>query len=69
MSQAAEVVARHAIPNTTPAQIASQIDKEARLVLIGDATHGASDFYNGRAEITKDLIQNHGFDAVSVEAG
>ena len=69
VSQAAEVVAKHAIPNISPAQIAAEVDKEARIVLIGDATHGTSDFYRDRAEITKELIQRHGFNAVSVEAG
>ena len=69
MSQAADVVAKHAIPNVSPAQIASELHTEARIVLIGDATHGTSDFYRDRAEITKELIQHHGFNALSVEAG
>ncbi|KAK2732890.1 hypothetical protein FQN57_002456 [Myotisia sp. PD_48] len=39
-----------------------------KVVLIGDGTHGTSEFYQARAAITKHLIQNHGFDAVAVEA-
>ncbi|MGF1934510.1 MAG: erythromycin esterase family protein [Nostoc sp. ChiQUE02] len=40
----------------------------ARLVLIGEATHGTHEFYEQRAEITKRLIQEKGFTAVAVEA-
>lgn len=40
----------------------------ARLVLIGEATHGTSEFYRIRAEITKALIQQRGFNFVAVEA-
>lgn len=40
----------------------------ARLVLIGEASHGTHEFYQQRAEITKRLIQEQGFTAVAVEA-
>lgn len=68
-SQAASVVSEHAIKDISPASVVRQIDDDARIVLIGDATHGTSDFYARRAEITKELICKHGFHAVSVEAG
>lgn len=41
---------------------------DARLVLIGEASHGTSEFYRMRAEITKALIVSRGFDFVAVEA-
>ncbi|MBD2259332.1 erythromycin esterase family protein [Pseudanabaena sp. FACHB-2040] len=41
---------------------------DARLVLLGEATHGTHEFYEQRAEITKRLIQEKGFAAVAVEA-
>ncbi|MGZ8847077.1 MAG: erythromycin esterase family protein [Pyrinomonadaceae bacterium] len=41
---------------------------DARLVLIGEASHGTHDFYLERAQITKRLIQERGFSAVAVEA-
>ncbi len=41
---------------------------DARLVLIGEASHGTHEFYEQRAEITKRLIQEKGFSAVAVEA-
>jgi erythromycin esterase-like protein len=40
----------------------------ARLVLIGEASHGTHEFYRTRAELTKALIRQHGFDFVAVEA-
>src|SRR5437868_13108913 len=40
----------------------------ARLCLIGEATHGTHEFYRERAEITKRLIEEKGFTAVAVEA-
>jgi erythromycin esterase-like protein len=40
----------------------------ARLVLIGEATHGTHEFYRTRAELTKALISNKGFNVVAVEA-
>jgi erythromycin esterase-like protein len=41
---------------------------EARFVLIGEASHGTHEFYRERAQITKRLIQEKGFNAVAVEA-
>ncbi|HEY0946166.1 MAG TPA: erythromycin esterase family protein [Opitutaceae bacterium] len=41
---------------------------DARLVLIGEATHGTREFYEQRAAITRHLISEHGFSAVAVEA-
>ncbi len=40
----------------------------ARVVLLGEATHGTSEFYRARAAITRRLIENHGFTIVAVEA-
>ncbi len=41
---------------------------EARLVLIGDTTHGTHELYHLRAELTKALITRRGFNLVAVEA-
>jgi erythromycin esterase-like protein len=41
---------------------------EARVVLLGEASHGTHEFYCERAEITKRLITEKGFTAVAVEA-
>lgn len=40
----------------------------ARVVLLGEATHGSSEFYRARAAITRRLIERHGFTLVAVEA-
>jgi erythromycin esterase-like protein len=40
----------------------------ARVVLIGEATHGTEEFYHTRAELTKALIMEGGFSVVAVEA-
>lgn len=41
---------------------------EARIVLIGESSHGTHEFYRERARITKQLIERKGFNAVAVEA-
>lgn len=41
---------------------------DARAVLLGEATHGTSEFYRARAAITRRLIERHGFTLVAVEA-
>ena len=41
---------------------------DARVVLLGEATHGTSEFYQMRARITRELIVRRGFRAVAVEA-
>jgi len=40
----------------------------SRFVLIGEASHGTHEFYRVRAQITKRLIVEQGFQAVAVEA-
>ncbi len=41
---------------------------DARLVLIGEASHGTEEFYRRRADITRRLIDERGFHAVAAEA-
>jgi len=41
---------------------------DSRVVLLGEATHGTSEFYLARAAITRHLIAHHGFTIVAVEA-
>lgn len=41
---------------------------DARFVLIGEASHGTHEFYRTRAELTRHLISDHGFNLVAVEA-
>lgn len=41
---------------------------DRRVILLGEATHGTSEFYRARAAITRRLIADHGFNIVAVEA-
>jgi erythromycin esterase-like protein len=41
---------------------------DAQIVLLGEATHGTSEFYSARTAITRRLIKKHGFTVVAVEA-
>ena len=41
--------------------------KHARVVLIGEATHGTSEFYRMRDRITRELIVKRGFRFVAIE--
>jgi erythromycin esterase-like protein len=51
------------------AALGSLLDQaaKARVVCIGEATHGTSEFYRMRAHITRLLIEKHGFDVVGIE--
>ena len=39
----------------------------ARVVCLGEASHGTSEFYRARAAISRHLIERHGFNIVAVE--
>ena len=53
-----------------PSQYDELIDgiRDARVVLLGEATHGTHEFYRERMFITRRLIEEKGFAAVAVEA-
>ncbi len=67
----AEVIARVAVDapaGVPPLEALEEIVGDARVVLIGESSHGTHEFYQARAEITKSLIENMGFCAVAAEA-
>ncbi|MBX5010349.1 protein-L-isoaspartate(D-aspartate) O-methyltransferase [Rhizobium lentis] len=41
---------------------------ESRIVLLGESTHGTSEFYEARAAISRHLVEHHGFNMIAVEA-
>jgi erythromycin esterase-like protein len=45
-----------------------ELAKGRTFVLLGEASHGTHEFYQMRADITRRLIEEQGFDAVAVEA-
>ena len=51
-----------------PAEALEEIIGDARIVLIGESSHGTHEFYEARAEITKWLVEEKGFCAVAAEA-
>lgn len=66
-------LARHAEPLPPPEEgeaFGAFFDRfgDARVVLLGEATHGTSEFYRARAAITQRLIERHGFTIIAVEA-
>ena len=62
--------AAHRLPEPEDARFADAFDAlgEKRVVLLGECTHGTSEFYRARAAITRRLIERHGFTIVAVEA-
>ena len=52
------------------AELSSLLERigDARVVLLGECTHGSSEFYRMRARITRELVVNRGFTVVAVEA-
>lgn len=68
-----EMLRGHAEPLPSPAkadEFGALFDRygDARVVLLGEATHGTSEFYRARAAITRHLIRHRGFNIVAVEA-
>ncbi len=41
--------------------------KDKKIVMMGEASHGTHEYYSWRAEISKILMEDHGFDFVAVE--
>jgi erythromycin esterase-like protein/predicted phosphoribosyltransferase len=67
----AEVIARCAIEapsGVPPREALEELIGDARIVLIGEASHGTEEFYAARAEITRWLIEDKGFCGVAAEA-
>ncbi|MDR0184301.1 protein-L-isoaspartate(D-aspartate) O-methyltransferase [Lysobacter arvi] len=65
-------IAGHAIglPDVGDDAFADAFDRfaDARVVLLGECSHGTSEFYAARAAITRRLVERHGFTLVAVEA-
>jgi erythromycin esterase-like protein len=58
------------LPPVDDPEFAAPFDRlaDARVVCLGEASHGTSEFYRARAAITRRLIERHGFNVVAVEA-
>lgn len=62
--------AAEALPSIDDSNFAKAFDRfgSKRVVLLGEASHGTSEFYRARAAITRRLIEEHGFSIVAIEA-
>jgi erythromycin esterase-like protein/predicted phosphoribosyltransferase len=61
-------VAIDAPAGVPPREALEELIGDARIVLIGESSHGTHEFYEARAAITKWLIDEKGFCAVAAEA-
>lgn len=64
-----EAVRIHAKPFDSPADLTPILEAigDAKIVMLGEASHGTSEFYTVRAELSKRLIQEKGFSLIAVE--
>lgn len=71
MAELSGLLRAHAenLPGLDAQDFAGPFDRfaDARIVLLGEATHGTHEFYAARAKITRRLIERHGFNIVAVE--
>ena len=58
----------HVLAADDPLDVILEQVGDASIVLLGEATHGTHEFYHVRAEISKRLVAEKGFDAIAVEA-
>lgn len=68
---AAQLISRAAVDapgGVPPSEALEELIGDARIVLIGESSHGTHEFYEARAAITKWLIEEKGFCAVTAEA-
>jgi len=64
-----ELIKKHKINLNNPKDLnsLSSSARNAKLVLLGESTHGTAEYYYWRAEISKQLIENEGFSFIAVE--
>ena len=71
-TEIAALIAEHAEPfaSVDDADLSALLDRigDARVVCLGEASHGTSEFYRLRARITRALVEQKGFRIVAAEA-
>jgi len=62
-------IRHYAVPFESKSDLMPLIKRaaEAKYILLGEASHGTSEFYTIRADITKTLIEEHQFSFIAVE--
>ena len=67
LADAVRAIARPLASAAAPYRPLLELVGDARLVLLGAASHGTHEFYRERAEITKRLLGERDFTAVAIE--
>jgi len=64
-----EAIKKFTLPFNTPKDLTPLLRAigDSRIVLLGEASHGTSEFYKVRAELSKRLIEEKGFTQIAVE--
>ncbi len=67
--EAVEALSNIARPLTSAQDLDPLLERVggARLVLLGEASHGTSEYYTWRADISRRLVQEHGYNFIAVE--
>ena len=67
--QLVDQIKKYAVPFLSATELKPLVQNacESKYVLLGEASHGTSEFYSIRSDLTKQLIQEHGFSFVAVE--
>ncbi|MCC8426620.1 erythromycin esterase family protein [Mucilaginibacter sp. UR6-11] len=62
-------ISRHAHPLENTADLQPLLDRigDAKIVMLGEASHGTHEYYTWRAQISKILIREKGFNFIAVE--
>ena len=69
MNTYADEIKRRARPFGRDVELNPLIDKikDKKVVMLGESSHGTSEYYEWRREISLELIRNHGFNFIAVE--
>ena len=68
-AEAVNAFKRNAYPLHSKADLKPLFDRigDARIVMLGEASHGTHEYYTWRTHISKRLIEEKGFDFIAVE--
>src|SRR5262245_26006850 len=64
-----DVIIQHIYPLHSKADLQPLYDRigDARIVMLGEASHGTHEYYTWRSHISKKLIEERGFNFIAVE--
>jgi erythromycin esterase-like protein len=69
LEEASSAIWQAALPLTSPADLDPLLDRigDARIVMLGEASHGTHEYYVWRSYLSKRLIEEKGFAFIAVE--